>query len=271
MSNVEIREMSKADEYFVSTCTHVNESREADECGKKRLAWFKKMRKKGFRAFAALLDGKPAGFIYLMPIEVCPWGPLGTGLISVPCLYVLKKAQGNSIGRALFNAAENEARRQGKRGLVTVAYHHDFWFMPASFFEKMGFKKVDSRDARLLDENHFPTKVALMWKTFSKCEKPRFAERKYRFKPVKGKVVIDLFSNAFCSTSTIEAQRVRDVAGEFEGRVVLNEHWGEDRSVLESFGLARGIFINGKEAGWGYEAPKSGLRKAIKNALNGRA
>ena len=31
----------------------------------------------------------------------------------------------------------------------------------------------------------------------------------------------------------------------------------------------RGIFINGREIDWGYEAPEKGLRKAIVQALRG--
>jgi hypothetical protein len=49
MSNIEVHDMDENTQYFVSTCSHVNESKEADACGERRLAWFKKMHDKGFR------------------------------------------------------------------------------------------------------------------------------------------------------------------------------------------------------------------------------
>jgi len=38
-------------------------------------------------------------------------------------------------------------------------------------------------------------------------------------------------------------------------------------NVLLSCGISRAIFVNGQEIGWGYEAPKDGIRKAIEEAL----
>jgi hypothetical protein len=81
--------------------------------------------------------------------------------------------------------------------------------------------------------------------------------------------VIDLFWNEFCQTSNIEAQRVREVAAEFGDLVALNEYSTDDRPILLRHQISRGIFINGREIGWGYEAPKAGIRKAIAQALPG--
>jgi hypothetical protein len=80
-------------------------------------------------------------------------------------------------------------------------------------------------------------------------------------------VVVDLFWNVFCLTSVMEAHRVRAVCAEFEDQVVLREFQAEDRDVLLQHQIARGIYINGKEIGWGYEAPRDGIRQAIEQAL----
>ena len=82
--------------------------------------------------------------------------------------------------------------------------------------------------------------------------------------------MVDLFWHTFCETADIEAQRVREVAAEFGDSVVLNEHCADDREILLRHQRPRGIFINGKEIGWGYEAPKEGVRKAIAKALDQR-
>jgi GNAT superfamily N-acetyltransferase len=257
MAGLDIREMTPEDEYFVSTCSHVNESAEIDQCGQRRLEWMRAMREQGLRVKVSLLDGQPVGFVYVLPIEASPWGPIGASLTVVPCLAVIGDAQGHGAGGALMEAADEEARRQGSKGLVTTGFYHDFWFMPAAFFEKMGFSPVRRRDTE-----------AILWKRFDpSAEPPSFLKRSYQFIPTPGKVVIDLFFNTFCETSDIEAQRVREVAADFGDSVVLNEYSADDRETLLRHQLPRGVFINGEEIGWGYEAPKEGIAEAISQTL----
>jgi predicted N-acetyltransferase YhbS len=258
MPDIIIREMTPEDEYFVGTCSHVNESEELDDCGRTRMALIKAMMEKGLRVKVALVEGQQAGAIHLMPIEICPWACLGRDLLVIPCLWVPKKFQGQGVGKALVESALSEAANQGTKALVTPGYYWDFWFMPAPFFEKMGFSPIRRRGEE-----------ALLWKTFDpSAEPPEFFERKYEFKPVPGKVVVDLFWH-FCLTSVMEAARVREVVGEFGDRVLLNEHSADDRDVLLCCQTPRAIFVQGKEISWGYEAPREGIREAITRALEG--
>ena len=101
----------------------------------------------------------------------------------------------------------------------------------------------------------------------SEDEVPRLLRPSWEYEPVPGKVAVDLFWNTFCQTSHIEAARVREVASEFGDGVVLREHCADDRDVLVACQMARAIFVNGREIGWGYEAPREGLRSAIGAAL----
>jgi L-amino acid N-acyltransferase YncA len=270
MSTIKVRGMDETTEYFVGTCSHVNESQEADACGQRRIAWFKKMYQKGLRVKVALEDDQPIGFLYVMPIEVCPWGPRGKNLMVIPCLYVLNQKKSKGAGSALVAEAEAEARRQSKKGIVTMAYYSDFWFMPAAFFEKCGYTPVGKpREVTSEGEKEFLDKEVILWKVFHPpAEPPQSLRRKYLFKPVAGKVVVDLFWNAFCGTSNGEAQRVREVVAEFDDSVILNEYPADDPAILQRYQTPRGIFINGREIGWGYEAPKDGIRKAISEAQN---
>jgi hypothetical protein len=48
---------------------------------------------------------------------------------------------------------------------------------------------------------------------------------------------------------------------------VLNEYPADDPAVFQQYQMSRGIFVNGKEIGWGYEAPRDGIRKAISEAV----
>jgi thiol-disulfide isomerase/thioredoxin len=138
--------------------------------------------------------------------------------------------------------------------------------MPASFFKRVGFSEARSRKTRPGEPFG---EDAILWKVFdSSAEAPKFLKPNYQFKPVPGKVVVDLFWNTFCQTSNIEAQRVREVVAEFGDLVVINEYPAEDLAILHCYQIPRGIFINGKEIGWGYEAPKEGIREAISKALD---
>jgi predicted N-acetyltransferase YhbS len=258
MARIDVHDMTPEDEYFVSTCSHVNESEEADACGQRRLAWLKKMQPEGLRVKVATLDGRQAGFLYAMPIEISPWGPLGKDLLAIPCLWVPNDKTKSGIGEALVAAAEEEATWQELKGMLTIGYYHDFWFMPASYFEKIGFSVAERRDD-----------AAALWKVHDQtAQKPCLLERKYRFRAVRGKTVVDLFWNSFCGTSNKEAQRVREVAAEFGSAVILNEYCADDRETLLRYQTPRGVFVDGREIYWGYEAPKDGIREAISKALH---
>jgi N-acetylglutamate synthase-like GNAT family acetyltransferase len=250
--------MQEADEYYVSTCSHVNESDELDAHARQRLQWLKANYEKGLRVKVAFLDDNPIGCLYLIPIEICPWGPLGEDLMVLPCLWVVNKARNKGIGKALIDSAEQETKHQKRKALTVIGFYHDFWFMPASFFEKHGFSALQHRD-----------EVAILWKVFDESAKPpKFLERNYKFKRVPNKVVVDLFWHSFCLTSIGEAQRVREVVAEFGDSVILKEYCGDDRDILLRYQIPRAIFLNGTEIGWGYQAPKESIREAISKALN---
>ncbi len=257
MGQVVIREMTDADAYYVSTCSHVNESAESDASGVRRLAWLRSHKERGVRAFVALVDGQHAGFAYLMPIDVCPWGPIGHDLAVLPCLYVPKAFAGQGVGQSLIASAETGAHALGAKALVIPAMYSDFWFMPAPYFERLGYSSVTRSGTH-----------ALMWKVFDpSAEPPTPLEPHYRYRPVPQHVVIDLFWHTFCQTSDVEAQRVRKVASEFGDRVILNEYPGDDHNILLRYQIPRAIYVDGQEIGWGYEAPPDGIRSAIRKAL----
>ncbi len=130
--------------------------------------------------------------------------------------------------------------------------------MPAKYFIDLGFQVADKRGEE-----------AILWKKLDQTAKPpQFRKEKYIFKPIKGKVIIDLFWNTFCQTSDVEAQRVREVVAEFGNKIVLNEFSADDPEILLRFGISRKIFINGKMVKLNGEIEKDKLRHEIKNALS---
>ena len=259
MASLQIRDMREADEVFVASCTHVGESDEWDACARRRVAWLRDMHGRGLRVKVAIVDGKQAGFLYLLPIEISPSGPVGRDLSVIQCLTVKDWAQGRGAGRGLVSAAEEEARGEGRKGIVVVAYYHDFWFMPATFFESCGFSSVKREGTQ-----------AILWKVFDVvAQPPAFMESRYRFEPVEGKVAVDLFWSRSCLTTDTEAERVREVAAEFGDAIEVREFCADDLAIRSRYQLPRGIFVNGREIGWGYEAPKEGIRQAIREAMEG--
>ena len=259
-----VRDMSDEDEYYVGTCTHVYESGEIDDCARRRLEWLHGMSREGLRVKVAVVDHQQAGFLYIMPVEVCPWGPLGRDLMTVPCLVAHSRFKGRGVGKALLDAAEEETVKASRKGLVVTAFYHEFWFMPAAFFVKNGFTPAACKEAKEFSG----IKEALLWKVFDgTAEPPEFLRPDYRYAGTAGKVTVDLFWNTFCETSDLEARRVREVAGEYGDRVVLNEYCADDRDILLRYQIPRAIFVNGREISWGYEAPREGIREAIAQAL----
>jgi GNAT superfamily N-acetyltransferase len=253
---ITIRDMQHEDEEFVGSCTHVGETTEWTASCQRRVPWLHDQYGRGLRAKVALLDGVHAGFLYVMPIEIAPWGLVGQDLMVIQCLTLKEEAKSKGVGRRLIAAAEEETQRQGRKAVIVVGFYHDFWFMPAAFFEKCGFEVVRRKG-----------KSAILWKVFDpSAVAPAFLDRHYKFVPAEGKVVIDLFWSRSCLTTDTEAQRVREVAEEFGDSVLLREYCSDDPDIRSTYGIFRAIFVTGKEVGWGYEAPKDSLREKIREA-----
>lgn len=231
MSILVVRDMQADDEYFVSTCSHINESREIDACAEKRRQQFETMKSEGALFKVAILDHDQAGFAYGIPIEGSSWGPIGHSLMVIPCLYVLPEWASKGVGKALIAAIEDESRNANCRAVTITAYRdlpNAEWFMPASYFELLGYAPIESRGREML-----------LWKPLlPDAVRPHFLQPHYVFEPIEGSVVVNLFWNLFCQTSVIEAQRVREVCLEFGDQVVLREFQAENRNVLLQYQIS---------------------------------
>ena len=83
MSTIEVRDMDTESQYFVGTCSHVDDisehfhREEVDVSAGHRAEWLLTMYDKGLRVKVAFVDDQPVGFLHGMPIEICPWGAFG--------------------------------------------------------------------------------------------------------------------------------------------------------------------------------------------------
>ena len=253
MQQIEVRNMTQADEAYVAGSTVEGGIEALDDAGRTRLNRFKSLAGKGLRVKVALLDGAHAGSACVLPIELCPWCATGRDLMALPCLYVHHQPESHGVGRALLEAAEQEAREQDRKGMVIVAFRDDFWPVEPSYFKEVGYRVAGHHGRRVV-----------LWKPYAEdVEKPEPVKRRYKFERVRGKVVIDLFYNTICRPSVIEARRVRELAAKFGGSVLLREYCADEHEVLLEHGIPRAIFINGREQNWGYAAPAKALSEEI--------
>lgn len=202
----------------------------------------------------------PMGFIHMVPIESPTSGMIGRDLMVIPCLtinyqLVYNQIHGTGVGRVLMEACEQEARQRGFKGLAVLAYTDNFWFMPSTFFKKVGFTRVSVESD--------------IWiKNWAEVEDPTELKNKYRHRSVPGKVVIDYFWSPFCFTVCKEIINIRKVVSEFGDNVELREYRTDDPESIAKHGMLRALYINGHQKNWGYEAPQDELRKEITKALN---
>ena len=144
---MQVVDLSKEHMRFVTVCTHIDDpDEERDNVVWVREAWLRNTLTKGLKVKVAIDNGKPVGFAHCLPIELGTWGMTGKDLMTIPCLTlkydrVYKQELGSGYGRALVEAVEAEAKKE-KKGVAVLAYDHDFWFMPSSFFQKLGYQEV---------------------------------------------------------------------------------------------------------------------------------
>jgi GNAT superfamily N-acetyltransferase len=248
---------------FVSLCTHIDEpGQDLLAAAEVRKNWLADRSKKGLRVKVAVHQGKPVGFVHCLPIELDAWGMSGKDLMTVPCLtlkyaWVYGQKTGTGYGKALMQAAEEEAKKVRKKGIAVLSYDNDFWFMPASFFKKLGYEEIQ-RDKD----------TVIVWKDFGDAEPPKLHKSKFVPQKLPDRIAVDVVWNPMCMTSIVEEANVRDVCREYQDSVVLREFNAGDVDFLKKYEICRGLFFNGTSKCWGYEAPKEEVRKIIEELLS---
>ncbi len=245
---------------FVTLCTHEYQpSDERDRVIALRRSWLERMTARGLKVKVAIDEGQPVGFVHCLPLELGVTGMSGTDLTAIPCLTlkyqsVYDRKTSSGYGRALMEAAESEARTSSK-GVAVVAHDDDFWFMPAGFFRRLGYREVSRR-----------ADTVVMLKSFEPVEPPALHRPSYQPRLVRGKVAVDVFWDPICGTSIVEMLRLRDVCADFGDGVVLSEYDCSDKDAPEGHRIGRAVFIDGRRVDWGHEVPRDGLKQEIGRA-----
>jgi N-acetylglutamate synthase-like GNAT family acetyltransferase len=224
--------------------------------------WYNSMREKGLRVKLVRNDaGVVAGMIHYAPVEYS-WIE-GKDLYFVYCIWVHghKKGRGDlrkrGVGTMLLRAAEDDVKRLQAKGLVVWGLLLPF-FIPARWFKKHGYRKVDRKGIS-----------ELLWKTFSDdASPPRWIRAKKKPELVPGKVTVTALVNGWCSGINGMIERAKRICDEFGDKVIYREIDTTSEAAIQEWGLPDGLFVNDKNIYRGpplsYEKIKKIIGKKVK-------
>ena len=234
-------------------------SEEIKEAGDHKEVWYNKMKDKGLRVKLALGDsGVVGGMIQYVPIEHS--SAEGKDLYFINCIWVhgYKQGRGNfrkrGMGKALLQAAEDDANALGAKGMVAWGIPLPFW-MKASWFKKQEYTRVDKLG--------FLGPV-LLWKPFTReAVPPKWIRPKKKPETIPGRVGVTAFLNGWCPAQSIVFERARRAAAEFGDKVAFRAVDTFDRKTFLEWGISDALFIDGKEVRTGPPPSYEKIRKLI--------
>jgi len=236
-------------------------SDEMNEAGDHKACWYEKMKDKGLGVKLAVDDqGKVGGMIQYIPIEHS--FAEGQDLYVILCIWVhgYKKGRGNfqkkGMGKALIQAAEEDVRAKGAKGIAAWGISLPFW-MKASWFKKQGYVKVDNQKGQIL-----------LWKPFTDdAVPPKWIKPKKKPEQKEGKVVVTALLNGWCPAQSIAVERAKRAASEFGDKIDFREINTLDRKVFLEWGISEGLFIDGKQMRTGPPPSYKKIRKKIEKRV----
>jgi GNAT superfamily N-acetyltransferase len=233
-------------------------SDEPKEAGDRRRVWYETMKQRGLGAKLALDDdGRVGGMIQYAPIEQSIVA--GRDLYFIYCIWVhgYKKGRGNfqkrGMGTALLEAAEQDAKESGAKGMAAWGLALPFW-MKASWFRKHGYQKAD-RDGMAL----------LVWKPFTEnATPPKWLKQGPPPESVPGKVTVTAFTHGWCMGQNLILERARRASAEFGDRVEFREFdtLGNPMDLL-ACSQTDAVFVDGKQIRQGPPPSYDKIRKTI--------
>lgn len=239
-------------------------SEEIREAGDHKAQWYEKMKDRGLGVKLALDDkGEVGGMIQHVPIELSP-GVEGTDLCFIPCIWVHghKKGRGNfqkkGMGKALLQAAEEDAKDRGAKGMAAWGMAIPV-FMRASWFKKRGYKPADKMGMQVL-----------LWKPFSEdARPPRWIRQKKTPETTPGKVTVTALLNGWCPAMNMTYERAKRAASELGDRVVFRTVDAFNRDVILEWGTSDALFIDQKPVRTGPPPSYKKIKKKIAKRVKG--
>lgn len=224
---------------------------EMQEAGERKARWYGAMRDRGLRVKIAREGADACGLIQYLPIEES--SAAGEGLYFINCIWVHGHRQGvgnrqrRGLGAALLAAAEGDARSRGAGGMAAWGILLPFW-MRAAWYRRHGYRPAD-RDGI----------SQLLWKPFSAAAAPpRWIRRQRLPEPVAGTVTVTAFVNGWCPAMNVAYERAKRAAAAFDELVTFRTIDTLDRATFLHWGIADGLFVDGRPVNTG---PPPGYEK----------
>ena len=201
-----------------------------------------------------LENGEVAGHLYyaLSEYALIPYD-IEESVGVLYCEWVQRRYQGHGLGRHLFEAFRDEMNRQAVKGILVENTETDGEGHLKRYLE-LGFKIVsESERGRLL---YLPIDQGDV----------EFRPLVARIRPRQGiPVEILVIGGYMCPYEAATLLLLQEVSREFGDRVSLQQV-PLTKETLGEFGVAKGIFINGRPSLSGAETEES-IRQAIQEAL----
>ena len=219
------------------TCLHLEEPEDLESTASSR-DWYAEHKDKGYKAQVLILDdGRIVGKCHYIPIEDSPF--VGKDLLAILCIsvwlyeYHIGDQRCKGYGRFMLNHIEQYARSSGFKGVV--AWAMDWHWNPVSFYEHMGYSRVDMQD-----------KVVVVWKPFCEdAEPPRLLRLDDILSEGWEKVRVVVADNQWCNNNA-KLMTAREAIKGVEHLVEYTEVEAPYRNRIIHLGHVGGVFLDGK-------------------------
>lgn len=220
-------------------------SQDIQEAGEHKACWYHKYKEKGLRVKLAIDDdGEVCGMIQYLPVEVSFIE--GHDLYFILCIWVhghkegMGNRQGRGAGTALLEAAEQDARALGAKGMAAWGLWLPIW-MRASWFRKHGYQKAERNSLQML-----------VWKPFTDdAQTPHWIRQRKPVPTIPGKVAVTAFVHGWCPVQNTNFERTKRACDQLGENVILQTIDTSERDNFLEWGIADGIFVDGKAMAWG--------------------
>ncbi len=232
---MELVDIGPESERAFFTCLHADAAG-AWEASRAARQWYAAHREKGYRAQVVRLgDGRIVGKCHSIPVEHSPF--VGRELLAILCLCVypyedfVGDQRRNGYGRFMLDPIERAAQSSGFKGVA--AWGMDWHWNPVSFYEHLGYARVDAED-----------KVVAVWKAFGAgAEAPRLLRLEETGGRSGGKVRVVVADNPWCDGNRKRAV-AREAVQAIETMVDYEEVGPPWRDRMIHLGHVGGVFLD---------------------------
>lgn len=156
-----------------------------------------------------------------------------SGCTDTSITSAIAKAAG--YGRLILEAIEEDARASGFGGVVAWGMDFPYW-NPVSFYEHMGYSRVDKEGM-----------AVLVWKPFADTAMPpRFLRETSRPVSAGERVSVAVFTNGWCTGACSQCVTAREAVAGLEDIVDYMEVDTSDPATLRAWGISDGLFVDGE-------------------------